>query len=258
MLTFALVLTIISGALLAFMGYRSFKLSMAVAGFVIGAVLGSYLYSFVWESLPDIGSDRSAWLYIFMAVCGAILSLVSFRLYKAALFYVTALATAYVLMKYFLIIMAGGVSVSAFLKFAMTGHRAATQGSMVGEIAVGDKGTVSELIAEMYEKIPGTTEIQKMMVVLGIALVVGAIVGFIVCLMQKPAIIVVTSIFGAILLSQALCQFLESLETVDFSADTLVKGLSVGPENVAISTLIFVAIAAVAIFVQFRTTRDID
>jgi|LSQX01.1.fsa_nt_gb hypothetical protein len=258
MLTLTLVLSIVSGALLAFMGYRSFKLSMAVAGFVIGAVLGSYIYSFAWESLPVIGTDKSLWLYIFMVVAGAILALVSFRLYKAALFYVSALATAYVLMKYFLIIMAGGISVSAFIKFVMTGSRADSQGNMVGEIMIGDKGTVSELVGDMYDKIPGSTEIQKMMVVLGIALVVGAIVGFVVCLIQKPAIIVVTSVLGATLLSQGVCQFLESLDNVDFSADTVIKGLAVGPENIAVSTILFIVLLVIAIPVQLKTTRDID
>lgn len=253
MLTFTLLVAMGLGIILCFMGYRFFRLAMTLAGFVIGAGIGYYVFLFLGDALPDEGSG--IWLMVFMGVAGILLGFLSFKIYKTALFYVTMLVSSYLVVKVFLLSFAGGVGVTAFLSlYAQSADSEHAAG--LAALEVGTRGSVGDLIQEGYDKIPVEGEIQKLFFLLGIALLIGAIVGIIVCMIQKPAIIVVTSLMGGTLIAQGLCSMLDSFNQVDISADTVIANFSTGQENLVLSTLVMLVVVALGIFVQFKTTRN--
>lgn len=78
----------------------------------------------------------------------------------------------------------------------------------ITEVPVGKGGTVGTAVADALAKIPGSSQYEKFWIVVGVALVAGAIVGGIVCLMQKPAIIVITAGLVGLLITQGVfCRF---------------------------------------------------
>lgn len=253
MLTFTLLIALALGVILCFFGYRLFRVAMTLAGFVIGAGIGYYVYALIGDALPEAGSG--IWLLAFMGVAGILLGFLSFKIYKAALFYVTALTTAYLAVKLFLLSFAGGVGVTAFLSYFVKGSES-DQAQALASVEVGSRGNVGDLIQTGYDKIPGDGDIQKLLIVVGIALALGVIAGIIVCMLQKPAIIVVTALMGGTLITQGLCSMLESFNQFDISADTVIANFSSGQDNLVLSTIVMVVIVALGIFVQFKSTRN--
>ncbi len=256
MLTFTLLVSLGLGIILCFMGYRFLRLAMALGGFAIGAAIGYFIYPFVADHLPEGG--HGMWLLVFMGLGGILMAFLSFAIYKAALFYISALFTAFIIIKTFLASFAGGIGVFAFVK-TLLGKTAVTGSSeLITDFRVSDKGTVGDLIQKGLEMLPGDTQLEKLGAVLAVALIAGVVVGIIVCVMQKPAIIVATAFMGGILASQGLSSLLESFEEIDFSAETVITNFSVGPENLLLSTLITVVLIAAGIVVQFKTTKKMD
>lgn len=255
MLTFTLLVLLGLGIVLCFFGYRFFRAAMAMAGFAIGAVIGYYGYGIASEYLP--GSGSGIWLLLFMGAGGVLLGFLSFQIYKAALFYVTALLTTYVILRTFLLTMAGGVGVSAFVK--IIANRTSVSGGIdqITDVEVADKGNVGDLMKDAFEKLPGDTLVEKMLMVLIIALIIGVIVGIIVCILQKPAIIVITALMGGVMASQGLCSMLDSFDKIDLKADTMVSSFAGGGENLALSTILTIVLVAAGIIIQFKTTKDI-
>lgn len=255
MLTFTLVVSLCLGIILCFLGFRFFRMAMAIAGFAIGAGIGYYIYGYVAEYLPETGSG--IWLVVFMGVGGLLVGFLSFAIFKAALFYISALITAFIIIKTFLMTMAGGVGVAAFIKLAFGKSPVSESTDKITGFQVADKGTVGELISEALTKLPGDTPTEKMLAVLVTALIAGVIVGIIVCVLQKPAIIIVTAVMGGVLASQGLCSMLDSFDQIDLNADTVITNFSVGSENLVLSTLLTVVLIVAGILVQFKTTKDL-
>lgn len=256
MLTFTLLISLGLGIVLCFMGYRFFRVAMALGGFAIGAAIGYFIYPFVAEHLPDAGNG--IWLLAFMGLGGIILAFLSFSIYKTALFYISALFTAFIVIKAFLMSFSGGIGVAAFIKTLLGKTEIAGSTDIITDFRVSEKGTVGDLINKGLEMLPGETQLEKLGAVLIAALVVGVIVGIVVCVMQKPAIIVLTAIMGAFLSSQGLCSLLESLDQIDLSAETVIANFSIGGENLLLSALLTIVLSVIGIFVQFKTTRKMD
>jgi hypothetical protein len=255
MLTFTLLVLLGLGIVLCFFGYRFFRTAMALAGFAIGAVIGYYGYGIASEYLP--GSGSGVWLLLFMGAGGVLLGFLSFHIYKAALFYVTALITTYVILRTFLITMAGGVGVSSFVKI-IVGRTSVSGGvDQITNIEVSGKGSVGDLMKDAFEKLPGESQPEKMLMVLAIALIAGIIVGIIVCILQKPAIIVITALMGGVMASQGLCSMLDSFDKIDLKADTVVANFASGGKNLMLSTILTVVLVAAGIIIQFKTTKEV-
>ena len=252
MLTFTLLISLGLGIILCFMGYRFFRVAMALGGFAIGAAIGYFIYPFVAEHLPDAGNGL--WLLAFMGLGGILLAFLSYSIYKAALFYITALFTAFIVIKTFLLGF-GGIGVAAFIKTILGKTAISGSADMITDFKVSDKGKVGDLIAKALKMLPGETQTEKLLAVLLTALIAGAIVGIIVVIMQKPAIIVVTSEMGAFLTAQGLCSLLESFEQMDLRAETVIANFTVGGENLVLSTLLMLVLCAIGIAVQFKTTK---
>lgn len=256
MLTFTLLVLLGMGIVLCFFGYRFFRAAMALAGFAIGAVIGYYGYGIASEYLP--GSDSGIWLLVFMGAGGVLLGFLSFHIYKAALFYVTALITAYVILRTFLLTMAGGVGVSSFVKIVVGKTSVSGGVDQITELEVADKGSIGDLIKAAFEKLPGDSQGEKMLMVLAIALVAGIVVGVIVCILQKPAIIVVTALMGGVMASQGLCSLLDSFDKIDLKADTVVANFAGGEKNLLLSTILTIVLVAAGIIIQFKTAKEVD
>lgn len=255
MLTFTLLVLLGMGIVLCFFGYRFFRAAMALAGFAIGAVIGYYGYGIISEYLP--GSGSGVWLLVFMGAGGVLLGFLSFHIYKAALFYVSALITAYVILRTFLLTMASGVGVSSFVKIIIGKTSVSGGVDQITELEVADKGSVGELMKAAFEKLPGNSQGEKMLMVLAIALITGVVVGIIVCILQKPAIIVVTALMGGVMASQGLCSLLDSFDKIDLKADTVVANFAGGENNLLISTLVTIILVVAGIIIQFKTAKDV-
>lgn len=252
MLTFTLAVSLGLGIILCFMGYRFFRVAMALGGFAIGAAIGYFIYPFVAEHLPD--ADNGIWLLAFMGLAGLLLAFLSYSIYKIALFYISALFTAFIILKTFLLGF-GGIGVAAFIKTTL-GKTAIVGGTdFITDYQVSDKGTVGDLIKKALDFLPGETDMEKLGAVLLAAMIVGAVVGIIVCVLQKPAIIVVTAVMGAFLSAQGLVSLLESFDQLDLSAETVIANFSVGGESVVLSSLLTVVLIVAGIVVQFKTTK---
>lgn len=255
MLTFTLLVLLGLGMVLCFFGYHFFRTAMGLAGFAIGAIIGYYVYAIASEYLP--GSGSGIWLLLFMGAGGVLLGFLSFYIYKAALFYVSALITAYVILRTFLITMAGGVGVSSFVKI-IVGKTSVSGGvDQITDVEVAGKGSVGDLMKDAFEKLPGNTQAEKMLVVLAIALIAGIIVGIIVCILQKPAIIVITALMGGVMASQGLCSMLDSFDKIDLKADTVVASFDSGGKNLMLSTILTVVLVAAGIIIQVKTTKEV-
>ena len=252
MLTFTLLISLGLGIILCFMGYRFFRVAMALGGFAIGAAIGYFIYPFVAEHLPDAGNGL--WLLAFMGLGGILLAFLSYSIYKAALFYITALFTAFIVIKTFLLGF-GGIGVAAFIKTILGKTAISGSADMITDFKVSDKGKVGDLIAKALKMLPGETQTEKLLAVLLTALIAGAIGGISVGIMQKPAIIVVTSVMCAFLTAQGLCSLLESFEQMDLRAETVIANFTVGGENLVLSTLLMLVLCAIGIAVQFKTTK---
>ncbi len=255
MLTFTLAVSLGLGLILCFLGYRFFRVAMALGGFAIGAAIGYFIYPFVAERLPDAGNG--IWLLAFMGLGGILLAFLSFSIYKVALFYISALFTAFMILKTFLLGF-GGIGVGAFIK-TILGKTAVVGGTdFITDYEVADKGTVGELIGKALDMLPGKTDMEKLGVVLIASMIAGMVVGIIVCVLQKPAIIVMTAVMGAFLASQGLVSILESFDNLDLSAETVIANFTVGGESVLLSSLLTVVLIILGIVVQFKTTKKMD
>ncbi|MEI8199795.1 MAG: hypothetical protein WCG21_07025 [Eubacteriales bacterium] len=253
MLTATLCISLVCGVILCFFGFRLFRLAMSLAGFVLGAGIGYFIYSLAGSYLPAAGSG--IWIMVFMGVGGILMGILSYRIYKAALFYTTMLLTAFVVLKTFLLTMGSGVGVTAFFMTLIGNTKIGGVADSITEVSVGKGSTVGTAVAEALTKIPGSTQNEKFWIVVGIALVAGAIIGGVVCLLQKPAIIVVTAAIGGLLITQGVFSLIQSLNAFDTSAQTIVKSFAVGNGRPALSALVAAAFIALGIIAQFKTAK---
>ena len=253
MLTVTLVVSLVCGIVLGFFGYRIFRLAMALAGFVIGAGIGYFIYSLAGSYLPSEGSGL--WVLVFMGGGGILMGLLSYRIYKAALFYISMLLTAFIVLKSFLMTMGSGIGVTAFVLTLLGKTQIGGVADSITSISVGTNGTVGTAVADVLAKLPGSTQSEKFWIVVGAALLAGAIVGGIVCILQRPAIIVVTASFGGLLITQGVMSIMTSIGTFDTNAKSIVNSFTGGNGQPALSTLVAAVFIIAGIVVQFKTSK---
>lgn len=251
MLTVTLVVSLICGVVLCFFGYRLFRIAMTLAGFVLGAGIGYFIYGLAGSYLPS--ADNGLWVLLFMGVGGILMGLLSYRIFKAALFYISMFFTAFIILKTFLLTLGSGIGVAAFFMVLIGKTKIGGIADSITNVSVSNNGTVGTAVADALSKLPGSTPMENFWIIVGIALVAGAIVGGIVCVMQKPAIIVITASFGGILISQAVVSLLQDLAISDNSAQTIINSFAGGNGQPTLSVLVAVAFIVVGIIVQFKT-----
>ena len=242
--------------MMCFFGYRFFRLAMTLAGFVLGAGLGYFLYNLSSKHLPS--NENGWWVLLFMIVGGLLLGLLSYSVYKAALFYITMFVTAFLILKTFLLTMASGVGIGSFFIVMFGESKVGGASNVVTDTNIGGGNTIGTAIEAAIEKLPGSTMTAKFWVVVGFALLVGVIVGFVVCMLQKPAIIVVTSIFGAALITQCLFSLIQSFGTFDANPQAFAESLAIGSGQPAMSAIVAVAFVLLGILTQTKNAKKID
>ena len=253
MLTVTLAVSLFCGIILCFFGYRLFRAAMTLAGFVLGAGIGYFIYGLSGSFLP--ASDSGIWVLVFMGGGGILMGALSYRIYKAALFYISMLLTAYIVLKTFLLTMGSGVGVTAFILVLIGKTKVGGIADSITDVSVSKGGTVGTAVADALAKLPGTTQTDKFWIIVGIALVAGAIVGGIVCLLQKPAIIVITASFGGLLITQGVVSLIQNFAVFDTSAQAIVKSFAGGNKEPAISMILVIAFLVLGTIVQFRTAK---
>jgi len=192
---------------------------------------------------------------VFMGVGGILMGLLSYRIYKTALFYISMLLTAYIVLKSFLITLGSGIGLTAFVLVLIGKTQIGGVADSIISLPVGNNGTVSTAVADVLAKLPGSTQSEKFWIVVVAALIAGAVVGGIVCVLQRPAIIVVTASFGGLLISQGVISFIASFQTFDASAQSIVNSFSGGNGQPALSTIVAAAFIILGIIVQFKTSQ---
>jgi hypothetical protein len=226
---------------------------MSIAGFVIGAAIGMVVHGYFNNRLST-GVPGIVWLAIFMLVGGLILGSISFSLYKLALYYVTMFAVAISVLRVFLLTTTSGSGIYTLL---MTMLGISRNQAIFGPLSKdsGPDQWMSGVAKDVLKALPGQTDVDKIWVVLLLCFLIGAIAGVVVCALQKPAIIVVTSIFGGMLLSQAICTLIgidwTATESLLRFSDEISQG-TIKPELSIIITLL--AILA-GIIVQFKLAK---
>ncbi len=248
-----LALQLIAGIILCFFGYRFLRLAMSAAGFVLGAYVGYFIYGLVSESLPS--PENGLWGLVFMGVGGILVSVLSFRIYKAALFYVTMISTAFLVLKTYLMFTGWGVGVMTFFMIVLGKSSVGKEANALNSLSLPGGETTGAAVAAALAKLPGSTPIEKLWIAIGIALMIGAIAGTIVLILQKPAIIVATALFGAVMLAGGVFLLFTNLGTFDFSAESLVTAFSGGQTAPALSTAVTLGFAVLGILLQFKTAR---
>jgi hypothetical protein len=256
MLTVTLLVSLFCGVMMCFFGYRFFRLAMTLAGFVLGAGLGYFVYNLSSKYLP--ANDNGWWVVLFMIVGGVLLGLLSYSVYKAALFYITMFVTAFVILKTFLLTMASGVGIGSFFIVMFGESKVGGASNTVTNTSVGGGHTIGTAIEAAIEKLPGSTMTAKFWVVVGFALLAGALVGFVVCMLQKPAIIVVTSIFGALLITQGLFSLIQSFGAFDANPQAFAESLAIGSGQPTLSAIVAIAFIFIGILTQSKNAKKID
>ena len=100
--TVTLLTFLAMGILLCFYGFKMFRFSMALAGFFMGLHAANLIDSlFLLEKIPE--KMRANWEFFFPIILGLLLAVLSYTLYKKALFFITVFFTWYTIVKIFLL-----------------------------------------------------------------------------------------------------------------------------------------------------------
>ena len=96
-----LAMTLSAGILLCFYGFKMFRLSMALAGFYVGMQLGNMLFGLFSERIGESWSGTAE--KAFPIVIAVLLALLSYAVYKHALFFLTLFFTTFAIMNVFVV-----------------------------------------------------------------------------------------------------------------------------------------------------------
>lgn len=248
-----LLLYLFCGAVLCLAGYRLFRFTMGLAGFLLGSALGYFIFNLSREALPNKGNG--IWLYVFMLVGGILLGYLSFKIYKAALFYVSFSFSGYVLLKSYLQVI--GESEKGITGWLLEWIGGSSSVSKSADAAASLPFGSSNLGAEVGNLIDtaasGSEGGARWGIVLLIVLAVALVVAFLVVLFQRPAIILLTAIFGAYIISQNIFNLLTLLSAKGGELEeTFIMTTKANPWLV---NAVFLAFSLLGILVQFNSRK---
>ena len=251
MLFFVLLFMVLIGAVLCFAGYRFLRLSMGLCGFLLGIFIGHSIFILngsYWNSKPAF------WSYILVIVIGIVLAALSFKLYKAALFYATSLFMAILFLRLYLSVSESGNLITTFLISLFDRTAIGGAVSMVTDATVPGSDRVGEVISNSMTQIWG--ENHNAWFILGVCVAAGALAGFLVVLFQKPAIIILTGIFGSYILILSVFSFIQRKDIGDMDVFSFIE-ISFGKNGAGINIVIMLLLAALGIIFQIRKTKNL-
>lgn len=235
------------GLLLCFYGFRMFRISMAIAGFFMGMQGANLLNSaFLLEKIPE--NSRSMWDFFFPIVVGLLFALLSYAIYKKALFFISMFFTWYTLVKICLLyIIKTQNNLALVVSLSPDTIAKLTDGSDRSQTLISDKQ-----MSAVMNWIPGSTDGEKLLAICIIALLIGIIVGIIICILQSPAIKIATSVIGADILRDVFLGFMGMLYSWKDLPSFLTPVVKQGLENGWVSFFIWAALIGSGITVQLR------
>jgi len=243
-----LIAAFVLGILLCFLGFRLFRVSMSIAGFFMGVQLGNILNSvLILEKVPK--EYQSLCNTAVPIVLGILLGILSYAIYKKALFFISMFFTWYTIMKVFILyIVKTQANLNLFITFSPDSVAKLTEASESTQSLISDKQ-----ISFLMSYVPGNNEWEKFLAICLIALVIGIIVGILICILQEPAIKVITAVIGADIIRDAFVTtagLLYSWEKLPSFLDPVVKQ---GYENVWVSFFIWAALIGAGTAIQIRS-----
>ena len=253
MLTTTMIILLLIGVVLCFFGYRFFRAAMGLCGLVLGGIIGDFVYQLTANFLPSVGTGL--WMYVFIIVGAVLFALLSFKIYKSALFYVSMLFTSLVLLQSYLSVTKQGGLTAFFLALFNKTPLGEASSSLAGATLFGDTSAGS-LVADSVTLLSGDKS--NLWIALGVCILVGILVGVLVCIFQRPAIILVTSIYGAILVVQGVFPFFaENMSGGMGEIESLTTTLFQGA-NPTLEVLAVMILAGLGLLVQFKKTAKKD
>ncbi|MBP5492423.1 MAG: hypothetical protein J6Y08_06235 [Clostridiales bacterium] len=239
------------GILLCFYGFRMFRFSMAMAGFFIGMQLADFLDTlFLLEKIPADYQDM--WVFFFPIVLGILLAILSYAIYQKALFFVSMFFTWYTLVKIALLYIIKTQNNLA-LSISLTPDSIAklTDGSDGAQNLISDKQ-----MSTVMSWIPGNSDAEKLLAIVLIALVIGIVVGVLICMIQEPAIKIITAVIGADILRDVFLGTMGMLYAWEKLPSFLVPLVKQGVENGWVSFFIWAALIGSGVTVQLKAKDD--
>ncbi|MBR3056555.1 MAG: DUF4203 domain-containing protein [Clostridiales bacterium] len=246
-----LIAAFILGILLCFCGFKLFRASMAIAGFFMGIQAGNILNAAVLlEKIPS--GWQEIWSTAFPIGLGILLGVLSYAIYKKALFFVSMFFTWYTIMKVFVLyIVKTQANLNLFITFSPNTVAKLTEASEASQSLITDKQ-----ISFLMSYIPGNNEWEKFLAVCLIAILIGILVGILICILQEPAIKVITAVIGADIIRDAFVTtagLLYSWEKLPSFLDPVVKQ---GVDNVWVSFFVWAAMIGAGIAIQIRSSHN--
>ena len=173
--TVTLITLLAMGVLLCFYGFRMFRFSMAIAGFFMGFHAANLIDSlFLLEKIPEKG--RTVFEFFFPIMFGIFIAVISYAIYKKALFFITVFFTWYSIVKIFLLYI---VKTQNNLKLVVS-----LSPDKVAKLTDGSENTQNLIPDKQMNAVmpwlPGSADGQKLLAICLIALVIAILTGIVV------------------------------------------------------------------------------
>ena len=234
-----LMMTFAIGILLCFYGFKMFRLSMALAGFYIGHQLGNVIYGLTASYFSD--SSKSTAAVLLPIITAILLAVLSYAIYKQALFFLTMIFSAFSIMKVFVIYVVKTDKNLEILNHLSPSSKTGVE-SFVSDAEVGD----------ILAQLPGQSSWQKLLIVLLVALAIGVVVGILICAIQEPAIKIATAVIGADALRLAILESIDKILTIKDLPEGVSSVLGKVPGNIWVSFVIWAIFIALGCIVQLQ------
>ena len=241
-----LMMTFAIGILLCFYGFKMVRLSMALAGFYIGHQLGNVIYGLTASYFSD--SSKSTAAVLLPIITAILLAVLSYAIYKQALFFLTMIFSAFSIMKVFVIYV-----VKTDKNLEILNHLSPDSVQKIKSSKTGVESFVSDAeVGDILAQLPGQSSWQKLLIVLLVALAIGVVVGILICAIQEPAIKIATAVIGADALRLAILESIDKILTIKDLPEGVSSVLGKVPGNIWVSFVIWAIFIALGCIVQLQ------
>ena len=241
-----LAMTLSAGILLCFYGFEMFRLCMALAGFYVGMQLGNMLFGLFSERIGESWSGTAE--KAFPIVIAVLLALLSYAVYKHALFFLTLFFTTFAIMKVFVVyLIKTEENLDILVKFSPE-----TVEKLKNSSTGAEKLLTDAEVGNILTQIPGQAGWQKLLFILIFSLALGILAGVLIMLIQEPAVKIATSVIGADAIRIALVDGMGKLLLIKGLPSGIVKLLEQGKDNVWVAFFIWAVFIGLGSAVQLR------
>ena len=241
-----IAMTLAAGILLCFYGFKMFRISMAFAGFYVGMQLGSMLFGLFSEHIGESWSGTAE--KAFPIVVAVLLALVSYAVYKHALFFLTMIFTTFAIMKIFVVyLIKTEENLDILVKFSPE-----TVEKLKNSSTGAEKLLTDAEVGNILTQIPGQAGWQKLIFILIFSLALGILAGVLIMLIQEPAVKIATAVIGADAIRIALVDGMGKLLLIKGLPSGIVTLLENGKGNVWFAFFIWAVFIGLGSAVQLR------